>query len=641
MHGKLYAAARASLEMSVAQLSAASQVKQSAIRNIEADVGAGSAKSLLAFFAERGIVVDTDANSVAFPLSDGAEHFGKLIAVARAVCGYSQQALSGLSGVSLRTISAIEKGTGAPLTANADAITATFERQGLKFSGDAASGKRMVISVDRVSDHTADEADEAVALQTEEGRDAQPDMMRLHIELDELKPKVSRELLIPKNATFSDLHAAIQIAFGWSNKFSHEFRCGMTIGPIVEQKIHARNNVDERLARLDQIDARTEAFVYRYGKGAHWLATITLNGRATRDTRGAYPVLTDGKGACPPEDAWAHEWNEMAKDLRKGKASPDTLNWLHFVGFGRDYNPDTLDIEAINRDFAGAGFDIPATCNADKRRQEAIAKNSNAVLPTSYPTRPTKPQAPVGDFRIVKSGPMAYDDLVFDPKHGLMTNYPKKGGGDARWRSTNERLSDLLEISPDVASFETFPLAIHWQSSDGEGVFNPDVKITMVSGDEFLLHIAHDEQEFEFARAIAAKLSISSKHPTRLVTLPRAFLDDAMVKNSAAIIREVRWMKDGETDGIAEALISAKSGLPIPLLLAVHNLSMAGFGREVDGFTGGNPEQRTLRRLVLAVAEGLIGMDFSRPIDQTIVGLPELTAQTLGLGLILKRHGAV
>lgn len=639
MYGKLYAGARAALNLTVAQFAEGSGVSQSAIRNIEGDSSDNGKKALSAFLEGQGIVVDEALGLLTIPSPESDDNLAKVVAVARAICGFSQRALAGLTGVSLRTINGIETSAATPTTANRDTLLTAFERHGLRFSRDHASEVRMVFRMVQNSD-----VDDDVDAETIAGEDddfpvidpskERPELFRLRVELKDLKPVVWREILIPRNATFHDLHVAIMIAFGWGDKYTHSFRCGLTVEPFYEPDyVDAVGGVDERLVRIDQIYFRTNAFVYRYGKGEHWIATVSMTGREPGTGQPTHPTVTAGEGAGMPEEAWVEDWNTMARELRKGKAKRETLDWLHYLGYGRDYDPDHLDLDAINREFAEANFDIPSTWEHDFQRRQKISKLLAKVLPTKHPKRPERPRVAKSEFKIVKSEPMGENDLIFDHKHGLSINYPKKSGGHARWRSTHHKLSRVLEYAPDVESFGTFPLAIHWIDKGAKGVFQPDLKVKCTSGAEFYLHIAYDEEEAKFATAIASKLELD------MHVIGNGFHSELMVSNCNEVESSTRWMKEHETDGLVEALGSTALKQPILMGNAIRDLAGAGFGREVEGFTAGNPEGRTLARVLLAVTQGKIGMDFSRPLKKTVIGPKHLTSDSVGLSLLIEEYG--
>lgn len=638
MTGNLIAAGRALLGLSVSQMASKTDLKVSQIKNLEAGTGANGKSIMIQYLAANGIDVDEGASSVTVMIGD---EFGKLLIVARAVAGLSQQAIAALSGISLRTISSIEKAGATPTAANRAAISTCLVRQGVSFERDPSDERRWIVSFDpndiinEVPYEGSNLEDEEAGIDLDEYPNANDrmDIVKLRIELYELNPTVWREITIPSNATFFDLHAAIMIAFGWTGKYSHEFRCGVRIGPVNTDDSHLdfTDDLDERLVRLDHVFYRTGDFEYRYGKGEHWLATITMIDRIRGDRTPVHPLVVDGKGAGVPEEAHAEQWTNDAAALRKGKGSKETLDWLHFLGYGRDYNPDHLDIEAINADMAGAGFSIPSTRKADYLNRKAIAKSMQSVLPTEYPKKAEKPKFASSAFVISKVEECGVKDVVFDPEHGLAHTYPKKAGGNAQIRATHADIAHMLDIAPDVVSFRTFPLNIHWSSASGKGVFQPDLEVTDTSGRTYLVHVVYNEAEEQFVRAIANKID------NEMHVIASGFLNEQCMDLCNRIDRSIRWVKEEESSGICEAL-KVSAGSSIPMNKALRDLVIAGFGKQMDGFTGGSPESTAISRLSLAIAQGHIGMDFGRPFERTTVGDPKMTAKTLNFGHLVRKY---
>lgn len=50
------------------------------------------------------------------------------------------------------------------------------------------------------------------------------DILTLHIELQEIESAIWRRLQVRADISLAKLHAAIQIAFGWTNSHLHSFR---------------------------------------------------------------------------------------------------------------------------------------------------------------------------------------------------------------------------------------------------------------------------------------------------------------------------------------------------------------------------------------------------------------------------------
>jgi transcriptional regulator with XRE-family HTH domain len=633
--GRLFAAARTVLQSSVDELASRSGLSVSTLRNIEGGAARQKNIALKGVFQDDGIFIDEDRASLSFVVPANQDEFSTVISVARVAGGLSQMAVAGLSGVSRRTIIALEKSSATASQTVRDAVAACFVRQGIIIARDQSTDRRWMVSISSDSsealqpDMSETSGGIMNARESISSGETYPDpsergpgMLKYRIELEDV-PFVWREIVIAENATFGDLHAAIQIAFGWHDKYSHEFRCGVEIGlPNPDDDAWMHGVVDERLVRLNQVYHDVTSFVYRYGKGEHWLATLTSMGGA-HVQRSQVPLVLAGAGASIPDEAWSEQWSEMAQDLREGTADEDTRNWLHMLGYGRDYDPDKFDMELTNYNMEKAGFAIPTSWKADHAKRQLIKASLDKVLPKDTPRPPLRTSVPKkADYTITKIESIGLDDVIFDPNFGQTTSYPKKAGGLAKFRSDNEGLVALLEVCPDVASFQSFPLAIHWESGMEKGTFQPDFRIPDKAGNEVLVHVAFSQEEADFALAIAKKLSLNMK------VIAGGCLNEEMVLNAIRLGRESRSVDEAEIDGIVDAL-KLENG-SISTQHAVHRLATAGFGRQLEGFSGGNPQARVIMRLSKAIACGLVGMDFSHAMDKTIVGDPTLTVESCG-----------
>jgi transcriptional regulator with XRE-family HTH domain len=631
---RVFAAARVAAELSVKELASVTGIGESLVRKIEAGADSAACEALVRYYAGHGIRIERLSETLTFAMSAGSDPTRRLV-VARTAAGLTQSDLAALSGVSLRTISAIEKGNGNSTTANLDAITSALKRQGVVIQADPVSDGSWNVGPlkDRTPEMSEDYMKNLKPVTTNatfpDPDELPPRMEKLRIELAELDPPIWREISLPENATFSDLHAAIQIAFAWKDKYTHEFRCGVNIGNIQrdpEDPMFLPEMVDERTIRINQVSIHTEDFVYRYGKGEHWIATIS---RAVSEKKySAHPMVTAGAGAHPPEEAWAEEWSELAHRLRTKNADEDALNWLQHLGFGRDYDPDDLNIEDVNHDLAMAGFDIPTTWNADFKRRRSLQDAGEQLLPNSYPRAPDKTRPPSGAFSVTKVESIGRNDVIADHKRG-MTLMASEKAGHASVRHSHDGLVRILDLCSDVPKFETFPYSIHWTDDRRKGVFQPDFSILNDSGEATVVHVAYDEEEANFALSIAKDTSIKMK------VVRADIVKDPLVETVLGLLSRAKLVWNNRDAGVADALRHTSGSIkPVAISQAVKILTLAGYGRAEHGFAFGTPEERAIACLSAAIANGSVGLDLGR----SLVGEPHLTSDTCLFWPLLQRH---
>jgi len=128
----------------------------------------------------------------------------------------------------------------------------------------------------------------------------------LGVELDEIQPPIRRLLILPKEANFGWVHAAIQVAMGWTNSHLHKFRFGDTTVSDPEFKLDEFEGdppiADEGKVTLnDALSAKTTDLIYDYDFGDSWSHVVTL-GKPKPSQIGieGRALCLEGQRACPP-----------------------------------------------------------------------------------------------------------------------------------------------------------------------------------------------------------------------------------------------------------------------------------------------------------------------------------------------------
>lgn len=152
------------------------------------------------------------------------------------------------------------------------------------------------------------------------------------------KPPVWRRIVVAADATFYDLHLAIQGAFGWQNQHQYRFS---------DQEYRGKLNIGEPDEEMDtwpdcpMADANTtyishlfvderKKLLYLYDFGDEWWHEIVWE--KTVDEPEGMALCTDGKGSCPPEDCGGPAGYEAFKKIFRydpnGKEAKYYRNWL-------------------------------------------------------------------------------------------------------------------------------------------------------------------------------------------------------------------------------------------------------------------------------------------------------------------------
>jgi hypothetical protein len=155
--------------------------------------------------------------------------------------------------------------------------------------------------------------------------------MRLRIELEETDPLVWREIEVPGDASFWDLHVAMQDAMGWLDYHLHQFTVPhpRTRRPLTFGIHNLLQDCDDppgwatQIATVFTVSNPTGRYVYDFGDD--WWHTITLIDVIKRDFTVRYPRCVGGARAGPPEDCGGVS---SYAEIVAGTMDEDTRRWL-------------------------------------------------------------------------------------------------------------------------------------------------------------------------------------------------------------------------------------------------------------------------------------------------------------------------
>lgn len=179
-----------------------------------------------------------------------------------------------------------------------------------------------------------------------------PLVYQLYIELVDSYPPIWRCFQVPANYTLAQLHSVLQIVMGWSNQQPHVFKvnsadCSGRYGPP-DAFSGDPELEDEGVIALSQVFTSASAVCfYTYDPQDGWLHRLELDTAVSSYSEKPQLYCVDGERACPPEKSggiWGYEgFLERLNDPE----DPDyELLWQQA---GSSFNPERLDLEAINR----------------------------------------------------------------------------------------------------------------------------------------------------------------------------------------------------------------------------------------------------------------------------------------------------
>ncbi len=170
------------------------------------------------------------------------------------------------------------------------------------------------------------------------------------VTLAEIRPRIWRRFLIISNATFADLHKAIQDAFGWFDEhlwvFEEPGRQGKKIAGIPDEDDLNDSTPDAWKVALssffDQGDG-TDRCVYLYDFGDRWHHEVVITGKSS-GTADFVQKLVAGEQACPPEDCGGVSGYERIVGFLRTGIDPDGEPAKVLAEWIGPWQPDDFDL---------------------------------------------------------------------------------------------------------------------------------------------------------------------------------------------------------------------------------------------------------------------------------------------------------
>src|SRR5439155_25030517 len=169
---------------------------------------------------------------------------------------------------------------------------------------------------------------------------------QLYVELDWVKPKVWRRMLVPVTIELPLLHVMLLWGMGWDGGHLHEFVFGHdhygTSEPGLEQEVD-----DEEGVMLREALGARRTFQYVYDYGDNWVHKVKVEGIVMPAEPIANALCIGGENACPPEDVGgAPGYEEFLEAL----ADPNHSEHERFnTWIGRPFDPSSFDVDEVNR----------------------------------------------------------------------------------------------------------------------------------------------------------------------------------------------------------------------------------------------------------------------------------------------------
>ncbi len=174
-----------------------------------------------------------------------------------------------------------------------------------------------------------------------------PKIYQLKITLKHTSPPIWRRIQVPGNLDLIDLHDIIQVFMGWDNDHLFSF----VVGGVRYEDIE--DNSDPSVKGVYETPIST-AFtrkgakgIYTYDLGDNWDHEVLVEGIVDPEPGIKYPICTEGKLACPPEDCGGVGGYYRLLGILKDPTHEEYNDMLEWVGDG--FDPDRFDCEDVNQ----------------------------------------------------------------------------------------------------------------------------------------------------------------------------------------------------------------------------------------------------------------------------------------------------
>jgi len=174
-------------------------------------------------------------------------------------------------------------------------------------------------------------------------------IVQLKVELDGIRPRIWRRMLVPEAITLKALSGILERVMGWESYHLHEFEIdGVAYGtPDPEYPLPVHTEVDRRLSDFNL--TKGARFDHRYDFGDGWRHRVIVEKYLQPEPGVAYPACIDGARACPPEDVGGPDgYRDFLKILRNPKHHEHQAMKRWGRRKGHSFDPEHVDIDAAN-----------------------------------------------------------------------------------------------------------------------------------------------------------------------------------------------------------------------------------------------------------------------------------------------------
>jgi len=180
-------------------------------------------------------------------------------------------------------------------------------------------------------------------------------IFRFRVELRDIAPPIWREIEVPGNYSFWDLHVAIQDAMGWLDYHLHAFKPAESDDSEWEIGIPTDDEFPTGMETIagwqvgvvEHFKQAGDTMFYLYDFGDGWTHDVTLKEIISSDSDKRI-ICTSGERACPPEDCggpWGYQIMLEALADPGHDQHEDMIRWT-----GCSFDPGDFDPREVKFD---------------------------------------------------------------------------------------------------------------------------------------------------------------------------------------------------------------------------------------------------------------------------------------------------
>jgi hypothetical protein len=177
---------------------------------------------------------------------------------------------------------------------------------------------------------------------------ATPKLYELHVELEDIQPRIWRKILVPGSIKLTKLHDLLQLVMGWNNSHLHSFQFGKRVFSGRPAELEDLNMLDGSRYTLEAVlDDLLSEFIYDYDFGDSWRHLIQPKLVSKPSSEWFYPLCIAGERAAPPDDVGGTPGYLEFLNAIGNPQHPEHEDMLIWIGGA--FDPEGFDLNAINR----------------------------------------------------------------------------------------------------------------------------------------------------------------------------------------------------------------------------------------------------------------------------------------------------